>query len=387
MFFTPAIIEKLKQLPTPYYYYNTEVFELTVQKAIKGAKIVDGHIHYALKANHQDKLLQIISKHKIGADCVSKGEIEKALKNNISPEKIVLAGVGKTDEEIHYALSKKIFCLNVESIQELEVIDSIAHSIHTIASIALRINPNIDAYTHKFITTGLNENKFGINASDLPAGIEKIKNLPHLKLIGLHFHIGSQITDLSRFEMLCLKINELQKYLEERNIQLEHINLGGGLGINYTHPDENLFPDFGAYFKTFQNFLEKRPYQQLHFELGRALVAQCGALITKVLYHKISGNKNFLIVDSGMNHLIRPALYEAYHKIENLSAYNQPAEKLYDVCGPICETTDYFGKNVLLPVTKRGDVIVIRSAGAYGEVMASDYNLRGHPSVYFSDEI
>lgn len=387
MVFNLNNIEKLKKLPTPFYYYDLDIFELTVQKAIAGAKRVNGHIHYALKANHQDRLLQILSKHNIGADCVSKGEIEKALHNAIRPEKIVFAGVGKTDEEIRFALSQKIFCLNVESIQELEVIDSIAQTLNMTAPIAIRINPNVDAYTHKFITTGLHENKFGINASDLSITIDKINHLPHLKLIGLHFHIGSQITDLSRFEILSLKINEIQRYLEEKNIPIQHINLGGGLGVDYTHPDENIFPDFDAYFKTFATFLEKRPYQQLHFELGRALVAQCGSLITRVLYHKVSGDRNFLIVDSGMNHLIRPALYEAYHKIENLSQYHQAPEVLYDVCGPICETTDYFGKNVLLPATKRGDIIAIRSAGAYGEVMASNYNLRGNPSIYFSDDI
>ncbi len=387
MFFNTTIIEKLKKLPTPYYYYDIEIFELTVQKAIKASEKTNGVIHYALKANHQDRLLQVLSKYKIGADCVSKKEIEKALNNNISPEKIVFAGVGKTDEEIHFAIVNKIFCLNVESVQELEVINSIAQSLNTHASIALRINPNVDAYTHKFITTGLSENKFGINASDISIVIDKIKNLNNLNLIGLHFHIGSQITDLSRFENLCLKINEILRYFEEQNIQLTHINVGGGLGVDYAHPDKNLFPDFDAYFSVFQNFLEKKFYQHLHFELGRALVAQCGALITKVLYHKISDNKNFLIVDSGMNHLIRPALYEAYHKIENLSQYNMPTNTLYDVCGPICETTDYFGKNILLPHTKRGDIIAIRTAGAYGEVMTSDYNLRGYPSVYFSDNI
>ena len=387
MLFQLSTIEKLKKLPTPYYYYDIDIFELTIQKAIQSSQKVNGHIHYALKANHQDKLLQILAKYNVGADCVSKGEIEKAIKNGIHPKDIVFAGVGKTDEEILFALKEKIFCLNVESIQELEVINHFANTLNTQAPIALRINPNIDAYTHKFITTGLNENKFGINASDLNLVIEKLKELKNIQLIGLHFHIGSQITDLSSFKNLCLKVNEIQRYLEEKNIEIMHLNLGGGLGINYTHPDEYLVPDFEAYFKVFNEFLERRHYQQLHFELGRSLVAQCGSLITKVLYQKQSSNKHFLIVDSGMNHLIRPALYEAYHKIENISKYQHPAEQLYDVCGPICESTDCFGKNVLLPITQRGDILAIRSAGAYGEVMASDYNLRGLPNVYFSDEV
>lgn len=387
MFFNQSIIQKLIKIPTPYYYYDVEIFELNIQKALNAAKRINGKIHYALKANNQNKLLQILSKYNLGADCVSGGEIQRALENGIDSKNIVFAGVGKTDEEITLALSKKIFCLNVESVQELEVINDIAASLDVKANIAIRVNPNVDAYTHKFITTGLSENKFGINASDLSAVLDKLKSLKQLKLIGLHFHIGSQITDLSAFKNLCLKVNEIQNYLENKNIELQHLNLGGGLGINYTHPDEYLFPDFENYFKVFETFLNRKPHQELHFELGRALVAQCGALISKVLFTKQSGSKNFLILDSGMNHLLRPALYEAYHKIENISRYYEPANVLYDVCGPICETTDYFGKNVLLPNTYRGDLIAIRSAGAYGEVMASNYNLKGYPSVYFSDEI
>lgn len=387
MLFNEKIIQRLIQLPTPFYYYDIKVFERTLQKALKAAEKVNGKIHYALKANHQSKFLKTLAKYSAGADCVSGGEIKKAINDGILPENIVLAGVGKTDEEIQLALTKKIFCLNVESIEELEVIHQIANRLNTTANIAIRINPNIDAYTHKFITTGLSENKFGINASDIDVVLEKSGLLKNIRLTGLHFHIGSQITDLRSFKNLCLKVNEILKFLEEKNLRITHLNMGGGLGINYMQPDEQIFPDFESYFNVFDEFLEKRPFQQLHFELGRSLVAQGGALITKVLYHKISGNKQFLIVDSGMNHLIRPALYEAYHKIENLSQYNESHYVLYDVCGPICETTDYFGKNVLLPETKRGDVLAIRSAGAYGEVMASDYNLRGCPSVYFSDDI
>ncbi|GIV27588.1 MAG: diaminopimelate decarboxylase [Bacteroidia bacterium] len=387
MFFSEKIISKLLKLPTPFYYYDVDIFEMTIKKVIEASKNINGKIHYALKANHQNRLLGIVAKSGLGADCVSGGEIQKALENGISAESIVFAGVGKTDAEIEYAIKNKVFCLNVESIEELMVIDSIAQKMNDKVSIALRINPNVDAYTHKFITTGLEENKFGINASDLKDALEKLSNLKNVELIGIHFHIGSQITDLSVFKNLCLKINEILRFLEERRIEVNHINVGGGLGINYMYPDEHLFPDFEGYFNVFEKFLERRPNQQLHFELGRALVAQCGALICKVIFHKTSGKKHFLILDSGMNHLIRPALYEAYHKMENISKYNELNVMLYDVCGPICETTDYFGKNVLLPETQRGDYIAVRSAGAYGEVMASNYNLRGYPSVYFSDEI
>ncbi len=387
MFFTSNKIEKFKTLPTPFYYYNTEVLTLTAKKCMEAANIISADIHYALKANHQDKIIQILSKHGIGADCVSKGEVEKAIKNKINPKKIVLAGVGKTDEEITYALQKDIASINAESIQELEIINNIASQLNVKANISIRINPNVDAYTHKYITTGLEENKFGINASDLPHILEKISTLKNIKLIGTHYHIGSQITDMSVFKTLCLKVNEIHRYLSDKKIKIEHINLGGGLGVNYTNPDEHLTPDFHSYFDVFNKFLEKYKYQQLHFELGRALVAQCGALIAKVIIVKKSFNKQFLIIDTGMNHLIRPALYEAFHLIQNLSKTDTQTSSLYDVCGPICETTDFFGKNVWLQHSERNDIIAIRTTGAYGEVMSSDYNLRGKPNIIFSDEL
>ncbi|HEY6436009.1 MAG TPA: diaminopimelate decarboxylase, partial [Ignavibacteriaceae bacterium] len=271
----------------------------------------------------------------------------------------------------------------VESMQELEVINSIAASLNQIALTAIRINPNVDANTHHYITTGLEENKFGINTWELPTILEKIPSLKNIKLIGLHFHIGSQITDLNVYKGLCTRINEIQKWFDEHNIQIKNINVGGGLGINYENPDAELIPDFNSYFQVFEKFLELRSGQEVHFEIGRAIVGQCGSLISKVLFIKKGINTNFAILDAGMTELIRPALYQSYHKIENLTSTG--VEKKYDVVGPICESSDTFGKSIVLPETKRGDLIAIRSTGAYGEVMASRYNLREQIKSHFSD--
>lgn len=376
--FTKDIIQKLQKHPTPYYYYDLDLLERTLNAITTESKKYNYHVHYALKANANRELLQLIKTAGLGADCVSGNEVKCAVENGFTPSQIVFAGVGKSDNEINYALSQNIFCFNCESFQELEVINELASKQNKIASVALRINPNVDAHTHKYITTGLEENKFGINPYEFDAVIEKIRGLDNLKLIGLHFHIGSQITDLNPFRQLCVKVNQINTFFFERGFDLPIVNVGGGVGINYKEPDNEAIIDFEAYFKVFSDFIELRKTQELHFELGRAVVAQCGNLISKVLYIKNGINTNFAILDAGMTELIRPALYQAYHKIENLTAIQNdlPNDKRYDVVGPICESSDCFGKSVDLPETKRGDLIAIRSAGAYGEVMSSRYNLR-----------
>jgi diaminopimelate decarboxylase len=391
MAFSKEQISKFKTLETPFYFYDLELLKKTLDALIAESQKSNYRIHYALKANSNNRILQLISGAGLGADCVSGNEIEKAVETGFRNDEIVFAGVGKSDKEIKTALEKNIACFNVESIQELEVINSIASSMNQSARIALRINPNIDANTHHYITTGLEENKFGINTWELPAIVEKLPSLKNIKLIGLHFHIGSQITDLNVFKGLCIRINEIQKWFDEHNIQLKNINVGGGLGINYEDPDSELIPDFKSYFRVFEKFLEQRPRQEVHFEIGRAIVGQCGSLISRVLYVKEGINTNFAILDAGMTELIRPALYQSFHKIENLSKSeiaNPKSEiKRYDVVGPICESSDTFAKYILLPETKRGDLIAIRSTGAYGEVMASGYNLRNKIIAYCSDEL
>lgn len=373
--FNSKEIERFKGILTPFYHYNLELLKETLVSLTKESNKYNYQVHYALKANTNDKILNIIRDFGLGADCVSGNEIKKAIECNFSSDDIVFAGVGKTDQEINIALDNDIACFNCESIPEMEVINELAQKKNKIASIALRINPNVNAKTHHYITTGLEENKFGINRWELEDVLVALKRLAHLKLVGLHFHIGSQITDLSVFNGLCLRVNEIQKWFYEHKIIVDHINVGGGLGVNYENPDEHLIPDFASYFKLFHDFLELRPNQQLHFELGRSIVAQCGNLITKVLYVKEGINTNFAIVDAGMTELLRPALYQAFHQIENLTPTSKQKER-YDVVGPICESSDCFAKALLLPKIQRGSLIALRTSGAYGEVMASQYNLR-----------
>lgn len=380
--FNEKLIKKFQSLKTPFYFYDIELLRKTLKEVSRESAKRNYTVHYAIKANSNRKILKIIKEFGLGTDCVSGNEILRSVECGFNGDDIVFAGVGKSDEEIIIGLKHNIFSFNVESIQELGVIDSIAKSIGVNANIALRINPNLDAKTHSYITTGIEENKFGINQRDLPLIIDKLPLYKNIKLTGLHFHIGSQVTDLNVFKNLCTRINEVQHWFNDHNIEFEHINTGGGLGVNYENPDESSVPDFNSFFSVFEKFLELKSTQHLHFELGRTLVAQSGLLVSRVLYVKEGVNTNFVILDAGMTELIRPALYQSYHKIENLSSNG--IKKRYDVVGPICETSDTFGKSVLLPETKRGDLIAIRSVGAYGEVMSSQYNLRPEIQSYFS---
>lgn len=365
-----------KDQETPFYYYDLELLQRTLDAAKQAADKRNFHIHYALKANFNDKILSVIQSNGFGADCVSGNEVQKSIDQGFAADKITFAGVGKSDKEIKLALKHHIFAFNVESIQELEVINELATQEGVKANVSLRINPNVDANTHHYITTGLDENKFGVPNSELDKAAAVINGCTNINLVGLHFHVGSQITDMNVFKSLCVKVNEWKNWFEERGTYIKVINVGGGLGVDYQNPDENPMPDFEAYFDIFDKFLERNAQQEVHFELGRALVAQCGALVSRVLYTKSGAKKNFLILDAGMTELMRPALYQAYHKIERVGAEQEQQLLHYDVVGPICESSDSFGKEVELPVSKRGDLVVIRTAGAYGEVMASRYNLR-----------
>ena len=383
--FADKDISKFNNIETPFYYYDTDLLQKTLSTCAEAAAPYQFHIHYALKANFNSVLLQEIKKIGFGADCVSAGEVRRAVEVGFDNKKIVFAGVGKSDKEINEALDLDIFCFNVESIQELEVLNELAAAKGKVAQVAIRINPNVDAHTHHNITTGLDENKFGINSWDLPECAETLKGAKNLKFIGIHFHIGSQITNLDVYKNLCVRVNEFCAWFEDKGFVVEVLNVGGGLGIDYYNPD-NQIPDFNAYFKIFSDFLEIKPSQEVHFELGRALVGQSASLISRALYIKNGKKKNFVVLDAGMTELMRPALYQAYHKIENLTRGNQTEIK-YDIVGPICESTDCFGKEVEQPVSFRGDLFAIRSAGAYGEVMASKYNLRDAIRSVYSNEL
>lgn len=369
-------------MPTPYYYYDITLLENTLDAALKAASKHGYHIHYAIKANANPVLIRYISNKGLGADCVSGNEISRALECGFKANSIVYAGVGKSDHEIELALQSDIFCFNCESLPEIEVINEIAGRMKKTAQIALRINPNVEAHTHHYITTGIEENKFGIYLYDLKRVMTAVLQMPNIRLIGLHYHIGSQITDTTVFRGLCLRANEIQQQMKEHGLLLPYINFGGGLGIDYDNPEKNNIADFEAYFNTFAQFFEPMPHQEIHFELGRSIIAQCGSLISKVLYVKEGKNRKFIILDAGMNNLLRPALYQAFHKIENISSHL--TEEKYDVVGPVCESADCFGKDLSLNATRRGDIIVIHSCGAYGEAMESKYNLRNITGKVYS---
>lgn len=372
-------IERFREMETPFYYYDLDLLRRTLD-AIHRSTANDPNyvVHYAVKANANPMVLGVIAEAGLGADCVSGGEILAAREAGIPGNKIVYSGVGKTDREINIALDNDIYCFNVESAPELEVINELAGKKGKKARIAIRVNPEVGAHTHTHITTGLAENKFGIALGDLEKVIAHADELENVEFIGLHFHIGSQLLVMDDFVALCERVNTLMASLKERGVKLPYINVGGGLGIDYDNPDLNPIPDFNLYFNTYRDNLNIAPDQTLHFELGRAVVAQCGTLISRVVFVKEGSVKKFAIIDAGMTELIRPALYDAHHEIQNLTSDSEEVE-IYDVVGPICESSDVFGKQVSLPVTSRGDLIALRSAGAYGEAMASQYNCRPLP--------
>lgn len=381
-------ISQFQQRETPFYYYDMAVLRDTLHTLIAESSDPRYHVHYAIKACATDAVLQAIAQAGLGADCVSGGEVKAAIEAGFPANKIAFAGVAKSDWEIRYALEQDIFCFNVESMEEMEVISLIASEMGKTARICLRVNPNIDAHTHDKITTGLSENKFGIPMRFLPQAVQLCYTLPAVEFLGLHFHIGSQITEMTPFVHLAHRINQLVEEVESLSCTdtqgnlvtpvVQHINVGGGLGILYEHPNHFPIPDFKAYFDTWRTYLTLRPDQQLHCELGRSVVAQCGNLITRVLYVKKGENKQFAIVDAGMNDLIRPAMYGAFHRVENIT-HPDNEEQLYDIVGPVCESSDVFVENYHIAAVKRGDLLAMRSAGAYGETMASQYNLRRLP--------
>jgi len=377
------ILEKFNEIETPFYYYDMDVLRSTLETVKRESELAGYKVHYAVKANSNPRILKFIASYGLGADCVSYNEIAAAIEAGFNPSEIVFAGVGKTDKDIEAALDADIFCFNCESVPEIEVINHLAIKHNKIARIALRINPYIEAHTHKYITTGIEESKFGINTWEIEAVVKRLTDLHNIKLLGMHFHIGSQITKMSVFKSLCARINELQVWFTSHGHNPEIINVGGGFGIDYENPEKN--PKFEDYFSLLNEFIDLLPGQTLHMEPGRSVIGQCGSLISRVLFIKNGSNTLFAIIDAGMTDLIRPALYQAHHKIENLSSKGHIYR--YDVVGPVCESSDTFAKYIELPETHRGDIIAIRSAGAYGESMASRYNLRDLPGAVFSDDL
>ena len=378
-------VKKFRSLKTPFYYYDLNLLQDTLD-AVKQHGLSKGyHVHFAVKANFNLPILELVKNAGLGIDCVSGKEIERAIEAGFTPDQIAFAGVGKTDEEIQTGLEHDIFSFNCESIQEISVLNDLAREAGKVANVSVRLNPNVEAKTHKYITTGLTENKFGVNPEHLPRLFEILPKLDVINLTGIHFHIGSQIRDLKAFRDLCEKVNEIQTWFEEEGFPLTHVNVGGGLGISYEIPDDEPYPDFEAFFNLFEENLKLRDGQQVHFELGRSIVGQCGSLISEVLFVKEGITTNFAVLDAGMTELIRPALYQASHSIDVLTS-DKPLET-YDVVGPICETSDTFRKGIKMPKVERGDLVAIRSAGAYGEVMSSGFNLREKVPAVYSNEL
>ena len=384
-------IEQLDKIATPFYYYDMDLFKRTVDHVAELAARHDIKVHYAIKANVERRLLEYISGKGFGADCVSGNEVLHAHSCGFPADKIVYAGVGKSDREIYDAMMLDIEAFNCESLQELFVINEMAHLHGKKANVSVRINPDIDAHTHKYVTTGLYENKFGISQHEFDKLIEILGKSEHINFIGLHFHVGSQISRVEEvFGLECRRVNEIVKYFEDKGLEIRNINLGGGLGVDYDDPDGNPIADFETWFSTVAENIRRRPDQTVHVEPGRSIVAQCATLVSRVVFVKSGETKNFLIMDAGMNDLIRPALYGAYHKIENLSASQRqffPTFQAYDIVGPVCESSDVWGAGRLLPLSVRGDLMAIRSAGAYGQVMSSRYNMKDLAPAVFSDNL
>lgn len=383
--FTKSQIETFRSLKTPFYFYDMNLLDRTIEQVKQHGQSKGYHIHFAIKANFNFRILDKMLQAGFGIDCVSGREIERSIEAGFQPDQIAFAGVGKTDEEIQIGLDHSIFSFNCESLQELDVLNELASKTEKVAKVALRLNPNVSAKTHKYITTGLHENKFGIHPDRFSDLFELLPKLDAIKLTGIHFHIGSQVRDLESYRQLCERVNEFQKIFEANGYNLQHINLGGGLGINYEEPEEEGIPDFKTFFELFAEHLEVKEGQDVHFELGRSIVGQCGSLISKVLFIKEGVATHFAVIDAGMTELIRPALYQAQHSIDVLTSDKEPV--MYDVVGPICESSDTFRRDISLPEVQRGDLVAIRSAGAYGEVMSSGFNLRDKVKAYYSDEL
>ncbi len=356
---------------TPLYVYDFDHISEQYNQLKEAFRARKSLICYAIKANSNLSVVQHLGKLGAGCDCVSIGEINRALVAGITPYKIIFSGVGKKDDEIEEALKKDILMINLESEAELDRVEMKAKEIDKIARISIRVNPNIDPKTHPYISTGLHENKFGVDIESAKRMYIKAKNSPHLEPIGIHFHIGSQLTQLSPIKEASQIVADLLRSLKAIKIDIKFFDIGGGLGIKYH--DEVLIEPYEYAQAIFETLVGLD--LTIMCEPGRFLVGNSGYFITKVLYEKINENKRFIIVDGGMNDLIRPSLYNAFHDIEVLN--NNKNISNADVVGPVCESGDFFAKNIELPQTQHDDLIIIKSAGAYCFTMSSNYNTRG----------
>lgn len=377
---------RLREYETPFYLYDTALLRQTLESLTYESNKYGYKVHYAIKANYDDRILSIIREYGLGIDCASGNEIRKAIEAGFAPEGIVYAGVGKRDKELRYAIERGILAINCESIEELQLVDRLAAEAGRKVDVALRINPDIDPRTNHCIDTGQADSKFGIPYEEILSNVEAIQGLRHLAIIAIHLHIGSQIRELHVFENMCHKVNRIVENLEKLGFSFRFIDVGGGLGIDYDMPENEPIPNFASLFAIVRNNLRVGE-REVHFEFGRSIVGECGELITRVLFNKTTATgRKLVIVDASMTELIRPALYGSYHNIENITSKAEQHEK-YTVVGTACESTDVFDENVTMPVTGRGDLLAIKSAGAYGMSMASRYNLHDLPGAVYGEDL
>ena len=361
----------LQKIETPFYIYSQKKI---IEQLKKLKTSIDAEIFYSVKANSNQAILSLINSFGVGVDTVSAGEIERAIKAGIPGDKIIFEGVGKSTDDIKYAINNRIRQINIESLEELTIINAVCKSINEKIDVGVRINPDINAETHDKISTGRKTDKFGITFDLILDAFKKIQESEYLNLVGISTHIGSQINDINVFEKLFIKIKEAIKILNENNLSIKHLDLGGGFGISYKNEKELNLKKLN---QLIHKYFDKNNLK-ISVEPGRFLVAKAGILVTKILNNKVSDSINYLITDAGMNTFIRPAMYDAFHKIISLSTNNE--KKIYTVAGPICESSDILGKDIELPKQKIGNYLVICDTGAYGFTMSSNYNSRSLPS-------
>lgn len=375
LFCEDVSVNKLANLyGTPLYIYSARTIKehyKRLEEAFPSTLIC-----YSLKANSNLAICRILNKLGAGFDVVSGGEIYRVLKIGANPDKIVFAGVGKTANEIEYALKNNIMMFNTESIDEIQTIEQIACKLKKVAPVALRINPDVKAHTHRYIITGTEETKFGFSILDAKKTIMMLNSFKHVQFIGLHIHIGSQITETAPYLKALKKVLPLVEYSKKLGYPLKYLDIGGGLGIFYKGAEAKRASDFGTVIIP----IIKKLNLKLIIEPGRFIVGNAGIIVTRVIRTKTNGQNNFVICDAGMNTLIRPALYDAYHRIEPVKRKNISNKIKANIVGPICESGDFLAKNRLLPRVTQNDLLAVFSAGAYGYSMTSNYNSRSKPA-------
>lgn len=377
LFIEDVSVDKITgEFGTPLYIYSKNHFIKQYNNFASAFSSLNHKIFYAMKANYNLSIINTFAKLGSGIDANSEGELYRALKTGIHPSNIILTSVGKTKNEIKIGIEKNVLMIKAESEEEIELINKIAGELNKTASVAIRVNPDVDAKTHPYISTGLSTNKFGVDSKSALNIYKHRKEFRNIKFTGIDMHIGSQITSIVPFCEAVQKLSELYFEIEKDGLKLEHFDVGGGIGVTYNNEQSFTINEFAE--KTIPLF--KKLNCQIFFEPGRYLTANGGILVTEVLYNKKNGDKNFVIIDAAMNDLLRPSIYQAYHHVQPVQLFEDRKEKIVDVVGPVCESGDYIARDREISETKSGELLAIMSAGAYGMVMSSNYNARRRPA-------